>query len=211
MKSAEYMKLNPVGKIPLLVTDDGYPIPESDVIARYIIDKYNDYPPSFIPNTLSYRTLNDLICRWHDVYITNIQGCMYKAPGNVFSVHGTNRKAALNELKQRFIEIEGLVTNFETKYPSLCSNNNVNKYLCGNEISLADATLFPTAIFLMFMLPQFFYWKEEDILGPRLTSWYKFMLTVPVAKKVYDEMLPSLEKWKSNGRFTPIMEEMKNN
>jgi len=106
-------------------------------------------------------------------------------------------------------EIEALVTNFETKYPQLCSSDSSSKYLCGKEISLADATLFPTAIFLMFMLPQFFNWKDDDVLGPRLMAWYKFMLTVPVAKKVYDEMIPSLEKWKSSGRFNPIIEEMK--
>ena len=43
----------------------------------------------------------------------------------------------------------------------------------------------------------------------KMLTWYKFMLTVPVAKRVYDEMLPSLEKWKSNGIFNPIIEEMK--
>ena len=71
MKSEEYLKLNPVGKIPLLV-DDSYPIPESDVIARYVLDKYNDKQPTFIPSNIMLRTLSDLICRWHDVYITNI-------------------------------------------------------------------------------------------------------------------------------------------
>ena len=62
---------------------------------------------------------------------------------------------------------------------------------------------------MMYMLPQFFNWKNDDILGPRLQVWYKFMMTVPVGKRIYDEMLPPLEKWKSNGRFDPIIEEMK--
>ena len=211
MKSEEYLRLNPLGKMPLLVESDGYPIPESDVIARYICDKYSDKRPSFIPSNSMLKVLNDQICRWHDVYISNIQGCMYKAPGTSFSIHGTNRKAALNELKQRLTEIEGLVTNFETKYPNLC-NNSKSGYLCGgndNEISLADVTLFPTAVFLMFMLPTFFQWKNEDVLGPRLTKWYNFMLTVPYIKKVYDEMIPPLVKWKDSGRFDPIIEEMK--
>ena len=207
MKSEEYMKLNPLGKMPLLVDDDNYPIPESDVIARYICDKYSEYSPSFIPTDTKLKVLNDQICRWHDVYISNIQGCMYKAPGTPFAHHGSNRKAALNELKQRFTEIEDLVTNFETKhYPNLCSRGG---YLCGNEISLADATLFPTAVFLMFMLPTFFQWKQEEVLGPRLTKWYNFMLTIPYIKKVFDEMIPPLNKWKDSGRFDPIIQEMK--
>ena len=206
MKSEAYLKLNPLGKMPMLVESDGYPIPESDVIARYICDKYSNYKPSFIPSNSITKVLSDQICRWHDVYITNIQGCAYKAPGTPFSIHGTNRKAALNELKQRLSEIESLVTNFEIKYPQCKSKSG---YLCGDEISLADVTLFPTAIFFMYMLPTFFQWKTEDILGPRLTKWYNYMLTIPYMKKVYDEMIPPLNKWKDSGRWDPIIEEMK--
>jgi hypothetical protein len=59
------------------------------------------------------------------------------------------------------------------------------------------------------MLPPFFQWKQEEVLGPRLTKWYNFMLTIPYIKKVFDEMIPPLNKWKDSGRFDPIIQEMK--
>jgi hypothetical protein len=39
LKSPEYLALNPQGKMPLLVTSHGN-IPESDTIARYILDRF---------------------------------------------------------------------------------------------------------------------------------------------------------------------------
>lgn len=65
--------VNPQGKVPVLVDAAGMKIPESDTILRYIIDKYADQGPSYRPSTLEARTKSDLICRFHDMYITTIQ------------------------------------------------------------------------------------------------------------------------------------------
>ena len=42
LKSEEYLALNPQGKMPLYVNERGMPIPESDTICQYIIDRYVD-------------------------------------------------------------------------------------------------------------------------------------------------------------------------
>lgn len=206
LKSAEYFALNPQGKMPLLVTDAGYPIPESDTIARYIMTKYSHIGPSFSPDNLSQQVLCDQICRLHDIYLSPIQGCMYKPRGFIFSTFGSNRPLALAELKRQLEAVEKLLTDFPKTFPDL----SLGSFLCGNEISLADATLYPTMVFCKFMLPQFFGWKDEEILGPKLESWYNFMTTqVPVAMEVCEEMLVPLNSWKESGRFGPIMEEMR--
>ena len=81
--------------------------------------------------------------------------------------------------------------------------------LCGDTISLADATLYPTAVFAKYMLPQFFQWKESDVLGPRLTQWYHHLSDhVPVAQRIQAEILAPLEAWKANGRWNPILAEI---
>ena len=95
LKSAQYLALNPQGKMPLLVTDADDVIIESDCIARYIIAKYNEVKPTFILPNLHEEALSNQICRIHDIYITSIQGCMYKANGTIFSSFGTDRKAAI--------------------------------------------------------------------------------------------------------------------
>jgi glutathione S-transferase len=70
LKSAEYLDLNIQGKMPLLVTGDGMPIPESDTICRYLLEKYPQ-GPSFQPTNLNQKMLSEQICRTHDVYIGN--------------------------------------------------------------------------------------------------------------------------------------------
>lgn len=76
-KSPEYLKLNPQGKVPLLIVDAddssaSFPIAESDTICRYILTKYKSTKPSFIPENLYQQSLSDLICRIHDIYISPV-------------------------------------------------------------------------------------------------------------------------------------------
>lgn len=51
-----------------------------------------------------------------------------------------------------------------------------SNYLVGNEVSLADAAMFPTTIFFMYILPRHFDWKEEEVLGPKLMKWWNFLV-----------------------------------
>jgi hypothetical protein len=93
---------------------------------------------------------------------------MYKESGFVFSSFGTNRKAALDELLR---QLQGIEQNMLPSIDSLSPEGSERLFLCGDEISLADATLFPTMVFCTFMLPQFFSIKNEQFMGPRLTKW----------------------------------------
>ena len=79
LKSPGYLSLNPQGKMPLLVTEDHVAIPESDTIARYLLDRYADTGPSLQGSSLSERTLSNSIARHHDIYLGAIQACLYKA------------------------------------------------------------------------------------------------------------------------------------
>jgi glutathione S-transferase len=111
LKSSEYIKLNPYGKMPLLVGTLGgstttYPIPESDTIAKFLLEKYASIGCSMQPEPLPQRLLCDQLCRSHDTYISPIQACMYRAPGSVFGLHGTDRTAALAELKRVLLSLE---------------------------------------------------------------------------------------------------------
>lgn len=206
LKSPEYIALNPLGKMPAFITSSNDCIPESDTIARYILEKYPN-SPTFISSNIDVKYLSEKLCRFHDIYISSIQGCMYRAPGSVFGAFGTDRVTALNELKKLLIMIENEINKFETNHEQ--ELGKLGPFLCGSEVSLCDVTLYPTMIFCMFMLPQFFGWQKEEFLGPRLSNWYDFMTTsVPFAKAVHDEMMVPLNSWKESGRFTPIVAEM---
>eukprot|EP01038_Epipyxis_sp_PR26KG_P012482 gene12482-16742_t len=244
-KSPEYLTLNPQGKVPLLIVDAdeslaSFPIAESDTICRYLLTKYKSTNPTFISENLYQQSLSDLICRIHDIYISPIQGAMYKPKGTMFSTFGTDRITALKELKRQFMIIDDTIQTYQNK-PYFYNNNNIiinnnnnninnnnnnnnNNpiFLCGNDITLADVTLFPTIVFCYFILPQFFNWNNDDILPKNgyLSKWWAYHTSsngtnnnnnpyYQYFKEIKDEIEQPLNGWKENGRFIPIMEEMK--
>ena len=217
LKSDEYLKLNPQGKMPLLVTERGLPIPESDTICQYIVERYKEYGPSFSAIHHDLKALDRHLIRLHDTYLLPIQGCMYKAPGTVFGSFGTDRKAALSEfLKQLRIIEEYLVlydrnnANRKYKLKSQFEKEECN-YLCGAEIQLADCTLYPTIVFAKYMLPQFFDVPKDAILGPNLQKWWCYMTDQnDIAKETKQEIENTLIQWRQNGRWDPIIAEIRN-
>jgi glutathione S-transferase len=173
LKSPEYLALNPQGKMPLLVADE-ITLPESDTICRYLLDRFSESSPSFMPSTAAARARSDLLCRLHDMYVTTIQGALYKATPP-FGIYGS-RLEALDELRRQLLVLNDAA-------------DATGPYLAGKELSLADATVFPTMIFVAHMLPLF----SSDgapldikaVLGGRLGHWYLDMkANDPVFKRV---------------------------
>jgi len=149
---------------------------ESDTILRHLVHKYAETGPSYLPSTLAARTKSDLICRFHDMYITTVQGCMYKAapPFGTFD----NREDALKDLKKQMALLEDLT-------------DSNGPYLCGAEKSMADATLFATGVFLEQILPNHFGWTYQEVFGPKLTKWWDYLLANEAAfQKVRSPSFP---------------------
>ena len=188
LKSPEYLKLNPQGKMPLLTVEgSSFAIPESDTICRYLLSTYADVGPSFLPNDAK----SNLIARLHDMYLTTIQGCLYKATPP-FGIYGT-RKDAIDEFRKQMNVIDDLI-----------DADKDGIYLCGSEVSLADATLFPTMTFARHMLPKFGI-PETEALPPKISSWYSQLLAGDdVFKTVHDEVLGALMGWDEKGRWDTI-------
>jgi glutathione S-transferase len=168
LKSEAFLSLNPQGKIPTLHCPAlGFTIPESDTICRYFLTKYADKGPSFLPD--DYKS--NLLSRFHDMYLTTIQGCLYK-DRPPFGIFGTRTDALSEFLKQlRLMD-------------DLLNENDV--YLCGSEVSLADATIFPTMVFAKHMLPKFGF---PDALPSKIDAWFeRVKLIDPAFKRAFDEV-----------------------
>ena len=168
LKSEAFLSLNPQGKIPTLHCPSlGFTIPESDTICRYFLTKYADKGPSFLPD--DYKS--NLLSRFHDMYLTTIQGCLYK-DRPPFGIFGTRTDALSEFLKQlRLMD-------------DLLNENDV--YLCGSEVSLADATIFPTMVFAKHMLPKFGF---PDALPSKIDAWFeRVKLIDPAFKRAFDEV-----------------------
>ena len=211
LRSPEYLALNPQGKMPLLVDEDGgSTVWESDAICRHLLDKFSDLPGgvcSMWPATLAARTLSEVISSHHDTYIGPIQGCLYKPvpPFGRFA----SRADAIRELCAQLRVIEDLV-------------DPTGPYLTGTDFSLADATLFPTMVFITGMLPKFDEaivrpleapprWRSSrdaaaEALGPRLLAWWSHMTTADAeAMRVADEINGGIRAWEERGRWAPLL------
>ncbi|KAL7471687.1 hypothetical protein ACHAXS_011988 [Conticribra weissflogii] len=196
LKSEAYLQRSPQGLMPCLSIQkpgsDMQHLAESDTIARYLLSEYSDLSPSFQPEN----PRSNQICRWHDVYLTPIQGCLYKPASRLPLGDYADRKSALKAFRKNLEIIEGFMSDDGT-------------YLCGEEVSLADATLFPTAIFANYMLPKFNFEGVEpsDPLPPKLSKWFHDLRSKdPVFSKVYDEIMDVLvHSWEEkNHRWDSI-------
>lgn len=168
-KSEEYLKVSPQGKVPSMKCESGLCIAESDTVSRYIMSTYADQGPSFQPDN----PRSNQIARFHDLYLTTIQSCLYK-PGPPFGIYG-DRKKALAEYSKQLYVIADLMQDDAM-------------YACGDEVSLADATLFPSVIFAVHMFPKFDSDLENPI-PPKIEAWFQCLIEKDSAfKKAYDEV-----------------------
>lgn len=180
LSSPEYRALNPQAKMPMLVLPDGTPLPESQVIESYLLDKYSAVGPSLLPATPELRAKAALAARLHDLYIAPIQGCMYKKMG------AEQRAEQLHKISFQLDVLEGLVEG---------------PFLAGPEVSFGDGALFPTFVFFTHILPSKFGWPGVFEGRPKLEAWWAAVSADPEAQRVIKEMQEGLKGWESAKRW----------
>jgi len=185
MKSDEYLALNPQGKVPLLVLEDGTAIPESEVINQYLLDKYADRGPSFAGATPEERAQVALLTRIHDCYISPIQGCMYRA-----GFEPADRADKLAELVRQMDIIENTMDS--------------GPALVGSAMTTADMALFPTFVFVNYIAPRKFGWETAFSGRPKLQAWFEWMCADPIASKIREEVEGGLISWDESGRWDKV-------
>ncbi|CAG8973791.1 hypothetical protein HYALB_00006336 [Hymenoscyphus albidus] len=165
---AEYLKLNPLGKVPTFEGTDGYVIHEAIAIAIYITSQNEK-------TTLLGKTKQDYatILKWmsyfnHDILI-NLGGwfgpLIGRSPYNKVGVE-TASKNALRAVGA----VEAHLQN--------------NTYLAGERITLAD--LFAAGIISRGF--QFFFDKKWRAENPNVTRWYETVYNQPIYSAVVDKL-----------------------
>ncbi|KAF8069416.1 GST3 [Scenedesmus sp. PABB004] len=182
--SAEYQAANPQGKMPVLLLPGGGVLPESEVIAQYLIDRWAGTGPAMTAATPELRAVAALAARLHDQYITPIQACMYRKQEPV------ERAALLAALVKQLDVLEGL-----------CVGPN---YIAGDAITAGDSALFPTFVFCTYILPRYFGWPDVFAGRPKLAAWWAALQRDPHAKRVMDEVAGGLEGWSAKGRWEEL-------
>lgn len=167
----DFVRINPLKKVPAFVRQDGAAVFESHVILSYLEDKWGR--GAFTPETPEERQTMNLIVRCHDLYIaspnatqpgfSHSQGAMYLST----AWHGEARGMSVETRSAKVAEIWHQVT--------WLNGYLVGPFLAGQHPSLADLTWYPTCVFMEYMLPRVFGWglfDAEHSPTPRLAKWY---------------------------------------
>lgn len=171
--SADYKKINPLGKIPALLLDNGQVIAESELINEYLEDKYPEKP--LLPKDAEGRAQVRRFTRFHDLYLEPpFRAVLVK----LFGV----------KLEEKFIEEK--IADVNTRLDQLEAMIG-SQWAAGSAFTLADCALAPTMFFLTTFLPQFGS-KLPTEGRPKITAWWNRVQEQPSAKKAIGEQQVAL-------------------
>merc|ERR1712217_614721 len=90
--------------------------------------------------------------------------------------------------------------------------NIVGPYLCGEKLTLADFTWFPTTVLMEFLLPRVFGWsdifREVDGSFPNIARWWTKVSEESAFKVLRQQFWEIWEANEANGTLQPIIKEV---
>jgi glutathione S-transferase len=173
-KSEEYLALNPMGRVPVLVTGDGFALPESDTIVEYLADVFPD--SGLRPATPEGKAKARLIARIAEVYVMPTLQPLFQQ----MNPAGRDQKVvdeALEKLKGALVHLNVFMGD--------------SPYAAGQAITTADCALIPILFFLQMAGPVF---GQGDLLAGlmKLSDYAEVLKMDPVAQKIGSEMMEGL-------------------
>jgi glutathione S-transferase len=169
-KSPEYLKINPLGKIPTLDAD-GTIIPESELINEYLEEKFPN--PPLLPRTPEGKAHVRLFTRFHDLYL--------EPPLRALFPHLNPKNRDEKVVNDKLSELQGRLDQLETMLAAPGS------FAAGADFTLADCALAPTMCFVTNMLPGF--GAKPPLEGrPKLAAWWSKVQARPSVNKALGEM-----------------------
>ncbi|HXQ11018.1 MAG TPA: glutathione S-transferase family protein [Caulobacteraceae bacterium] len=168
----DYFTINPIGRVPALVLDDGRALPESEVICEYLEDAYPD--PPVRPADPWARAQVRLISRLCDIYLVMAMVPLFNAAGRSRRHWDAERiAAALAEIETALGYIEVYI--------------GTGGYAVGESLTTADGALLPQLVLAYEWAPRLF--AAESPLGkhPKLAAYWRAIPADPIAARLLKE------------------------
>jgi glutathione S-transferase len=170
LKRAEFLAINPRGKVPAIV-DDGFALYESVAINEYLEEQYKSSPPLF-PGDVRQRALVRRLVQEADQYYAI---AMEKIVDQVLFT--PQEKWDLTAIAQARAALAGELQRWESAASA--------GFLAGSQVSAADFTLYP-----LIALTQRMQKKKADldvaaIIGPAVAAWMKRVEALPYFAKTW--------------------------
>jgi glutathione S-transferase len=173
LKSAEYLKVYPLGKTPALQVD-GQIIGESEVIVEFLEDKFPEKP--LLPKDPEARARSRGLSRFHDLYLEPPIRALFP-------------QVQAKEKDQKFIGEK--LAEIKTRFDQLEAMLSTGPYALGKDFTLADCALIPTMFFANLLLPML--GGPAPTEGrPKLAAWWAAVQERPSAQKVLGEQQQAL-------------------
>ncbi len=169
LKSAEFLKLNPIGKIPVLLLDDGAALPESHVILEYLEDKFPEQ--SLRPEAAVARARMRLLMQIGDLYVFAAIGKLFRQANPAKRDAEIVAKADA-ELRRALGLLEGQL--------------GPGPFALGGDYTLADCSLLPVLFFAALMAEHI--GLENCFATPRLAAYWAALQADAVSAKVLAEL-----------------------
>lgn len=172
----EFKAINPLGKVPCLVMDDGFVVPESQIIVEYLEDRFPT--PSLRPLAPEARATMRLIARMCDVYL--LPALLKLLPHlRLPASDSAALETALAEVDRLMGILDGLVAE--------------RGHAAGPIFSLADCALVPTIQVTESLLHRLGR-PQALAAGSRIEGWWERTRQEPPVARVVAEMEEALAR-----------------
>jgi glutathione S-transferase len=181
----DYLGINPIGRVPALITDDGRALPESEVICEYLEDAYPD--PPLLPPDAWGRAQVRLISRLCDFYLV-----MAMVP--LFTASGQSRK------RWDRPEIDRALAAVETALGYVEAYLGEGGYAMGERLTWADGALVPQLMLAYEWAPGLF--ASPNPLGrhPKLAAYWTAIARDPIAARLLQETRDAVAREQANAK-----------
>jgi glutathione S-transferase len=168
----DYLRINPIGRVPTLVLDDGRALPESEVICEYLEDAFPE--PSLRPADPWGRARMRLLSRICDFYLV-----MAMVP--LFGLSARSRRhweptavsAAVGKVAEALGYLEASIGE--------------DGYAVGGALSQADGAIVPQLVLASEWIPQGFGVADPMAGLPKLSAYWRAIQRDPICARLITE------------------------
>lgn len=181
IKSPEYLAVNPMGKLPTLVTDS-WSFGESEVINEYLEGVYPE--PSLRPASAEGLVRARLLQRIVDLYLGPPLTRLFS------QMDPSTRDAKV---------VEEALAELDKALGHIASYLDEGSYAVGDKLSHADCTLVPTLFFINALLPALGR-PDPFVAASKVGAYFKAVRSDAAVAKVLGELQAALAERMAQGR-----------
>lgn len=179
-KKAEYKKIYPMGKVPCLVRDDGWVIPESSIIIEYLDGAFST-GSKLIPSDQDLARQTRFYDRLSDLYVDDSVATLFF--GGLRSPEEQNQ----SYFKER---LQRMRDTLDIAYQAFNRTLEGKTWIMGQDFTMADCALIPALGYARTTYP------FDD--HKALVSYFARAVERASYKKVLEEAAPALEAFKNS-------------